>query len=248
MREPANPMSTAQRLARPEHPRRIYKDVTIAPHEPGFAVLLDGRPARTPARKALAVPTAALAEAVAAEWRAQGDRIEPASMPLTRLVNAAIDRVAGEMAAVRADIVKYAGSDLICYRADSPAPLVAAQDAHWGPLVAWAEGRFGVRLRLAAGIAHVAQDPKLAEGVAAAIAGHGPLPLAALHLATTLAGSAMIAVALAEEKLTPDAAWAAAQADEDWQMAQWGADAIALATRASRRHDFDAAALVLAAQ
>ena len=121
MRQPANPVSAARRLARPEHPRRFYTDVTVAPHEKGFAIVLDGRTVKTPRRNQLVVPIAALAAAVAAEWRAQGERIDPASMPLTRLVNVALDHVGGEMTAVRADIVKYAGSDLICYRADGPA-------------------------------------------------------------------------------------------------------------------------------
>jgi chaperone required for assembly of F1-ATPase len=149
------------------------------------------------------------------------------------------------MAAVRADIVKYAGTDLLCYRAEGPAALVAAQDALWSPLVAWVENRLGVRLKLAAGVAHVAQDPRMAEAVAATAASYAPLRLAALHLATTLTGSAMIALALAEARLASDAAWAAAQVDEDWQMAQWGADDLALAARANRRRDFDAAAMVL---
>jgi chaperone required for assembly of F1-ATPase len=194
------------------------------------------------------VPGAALAEAVAAEWRAQGDRVDPATMPLTRLVNVAIDHVGAASAAVRTDIVKYAGSDLVCYRADGPAALVAAQEAHWGPLVAWANQRFGIRLRTTTGIAHVAQDASLGAAVAAAIAQYPPLRLAALHLATTLTGSAVVALALAESALAPDAAWEAAHVDEDWQMAQWGTDTIALAARANRRRDFDAAAFVLTAR
>jgi len=248
MSDPGNPMSAAQRLARPDSPRRLYDEVTVAPHKAGFAVLLDGRGAKTPGRNVLTLPTAELAAAVAAEWRAQGERLDPSSMPLTRLANAAIDRVAGEMTAVRSDIVKYAGSDLICYRAEGPAALVTAQGARWSPLVAWAQQRLGVPLRLAVGVVHVAQDPKVIDAVAQAIATYAPLRLAALHIATTLTGSAVIALALAEGRLTPDEAWTAAQVDEDWQMSQWGADEMALAARAQRRRDFDAAAMVLGAQ
>jgi chaperone required for assembly of F1-ATPase len=209
-------------------------------------VALDGRIAKTPGKKPLAVAPRGVAEALAGEWRAQAGTIDPATMPLTRLINAALDRVAAEMAGVRAEIVKYAGSDLICYRAETPAKLIAAQDAAWSPLVAWAKDALRVRLRLATGVVHVPQDAAVGEAVAAAVAPLDALNLAALHLAMTLTGSAIIALALARGRLTPDQAWAAAHIDEDWQMAQWGTDPTALAARAARRRDFDAAALVLA--
>jgi chaperone required for assembly of F1-ATPase len=154
--------------------------------------------------------------------------------------------VLGEMAAVRAEIVKYAESDLICYRAERPASLVRAQDSQWSPLVAWAEQALGVRLHVATGVVHVPQDRAVGAAVAAAIAALAPLRLAALHLATSLTGSALIALALQWGRLTPDAAWSAAHVDEDRQMSEWGTDAMALAARTARRRDFDAAALVLA--
>ena len=158
MSEDRNPMKAAQRLARPELPRRFYETVSVAPAEGGFAVLLDGKTVRTPAKHPLVVAREAVAEAMAAEWRAQEGRIDPAKMPMTRLVNSAIDRVAPEMAAVRAEIVNYAGSDLLCYRADGPERLVERQDEVWSPLIAWAREALGARFVLAEGIVHVRQS------------------------------------------------------------------------------------------
>jgi chaperone required for assembly of F1-ATPase len=248
MVERPDPTGAARRLAKRELPRRFYSDVTVAPNGAGHAVLLDGRVTKTPGRKPLVVEKRPVAEALAAEWATQGEVIDPATMPLTRLVNAALDHVAGEAAAVRADIVKYAESDLVSYRAAGPPALVATEEAQWGPLAAWVDETLGVRLRLAAGPVHVDQDPALAAAINALVAPVETLPLAALHLATTLTGSAVIALALLARRIDPDTAWAAAFVDEDWQMSQWGPDEIALAARAARRRDFDAAALVLTAE
>jgi chaperone required for assembly of F1-ATPase len=249
MAEQLDPTRAAQRLARRELPRRFYKDATVAEQDDGrYALLLDGRIARTPGRKPVIVDQRQVADAVAAEWRAQEGVVDPAGMPVTRLVNAALDRVVGEMAAVRAEIVKYALSDLVCYRAARPEPLVRAQEEQWSPLVPWARDALGARLRLANGVVHVPQDQNVADAVAAAVAQLPPLQLAALHLATTLTGSALIALALQRRRLAADAAWSAAHVDEDWQMSEWGVDEMALAARAARRRDFDAAALVLAAE
>lgn len=248
MSEDNNPMKAAQRLARPELPRRFYKAALAGAHDGGFAVLLDGKPVRTPGRKPFAVSDRRVAEALAAEWEAQAERIDPATMPLTRLVNSAIDRVAGEMAAVRAEIVKYAGNDLICYRAEGPQPLIDAQAAAWDPLVDWAREALGVRLVLAAGIVHAAQDEALSEAVDRMLQPLDPLALAAVSSATTLTGSAVVALALLSGRLSADQAWAAACVDEDWQMSQWGEDAAALAQRDSRKRELDAAGLVLGAR
>ncbi len=245
MSEPHNPMEAARRNARPPLPRRFYKEVGVSREGEAFAVLLDGKPVRTPARHLLAVPTSALAERLAEEWRAQGDVVDPATMPLTRIVNAALDRVAGEMAAVRADVVRYAGSDLICYRAEAPEGLAGAQEAAWGPLVAWAREALGARLTLAAGVVYVPQDADALAAVDAAVAPLDALGLAALHTATTLTGSAIVALAVQRSRLTAEEAWAAAHVDEDWQMAQWGADETALAARAARWREMQAAVLIL---
>lgn len=226
--------------------KRFFKDVSLAPDEAGFVLLLDGRPARTPAGKPLAVAQEAVANALVAEWVAQGERLDPAAMPLTRLINAAIDGVAAEMAAVRADIVKYAGSDLVCYRADEPEGLVALQETHWRPLVSHVLEKHGARLVLAEGVMHVGQDRDALAAIAAALEGDDPLRLAAIHTVTTLTGSAVIALALADGVLTTEAAWSAAHVDEDWQMSKWGRDEIALERRALRWREMDAAGLVLA--
>jgi chaperone required for assembly of F1-ATPase len=243
----ANPMRAAQRLARQALPRRFYEAVTVARRDGGFALLLDGHTARTPGRAPLAVGDEAVATALAAEWAAQGAVLDPKAMPLTRIVNAAIDRVSGEMDAVRAEIARYAMTDLVCYRAEGPAGLVAAEDARWSPLVAWAQDALRIRLALAQGVMAVAQDPSVAAAVRRAVEPLDPLRLAALSAVTTLTGSAVIGLALHAGRLSADAAWEAAHVDEDWQMSQWGRDEMALAARAGRRREFDAAALILAA-
>ena len=227
--QPENPMTAAQRLARRELPQRFYEHATVGRRDGGFAVLLDGREIRTPARKPLAVPSERLAEAIAAEWQAQGARIDPAAMPLTRIVNTAIDGVAAEIDAVRADIVKFAASDLLLYRADGPEALVEAEDKHWSPLVEWARRALDAHFILGEGVMHVTQDAAALAAIDRSLARFDALGLAALHTITTLTGSAIIALAVADGRLGAEAAWEAAQVDEDWQMRQWGADETALA-------------------
>ncbi len=241
------PMQIAQANMRPTLPKRFYEKAAAVATPEGFGLHLDGRPARTPGRAVLAVASLAVAEAMAAEWNAQGTLIDPATMPLTRLANTAIDGVAPRVAAVIDEIVAYAGSDLLCYRAEEPEGLVARQEARWSPVLAWARHTFGARFILVAGIRHAEQPAESLARLRAAAATPDPLRLAALNLATTLTGSALLALALARGRLTADEAWALAHLDEDWQIERWGADAEASARRALRRRDFDAAALALAA-
>jgi chaperone required for assembly of F1-ATPase len=243
----ADPVQAAQRPARPTLPKRFYKDAGVVVRDGLHALSLDGRTARTPARRLLAVADRAVAEGLAAEWQAQATVIDPGTMPLTRLVNAAIDRVAEEMPAVRAEIVKYAGTDLLCYRAEGPESLVERQNAAWEPLLAWAEAALGARFVLAEGIVHVPQRPETLAAVAAPLETVDALRLAALHTVTTLTGSAVIALALWRGAIGREAAWAAAHVDEDWQMELWGRDELALARRAARAAEMRAAALVLGA-
>jgi chaperone required for assembly of F1-ATPase len=247
-KRPQNPMEAAQRMARRELPRRFYKEASIAPHGNAFAVTLDGRVAKTPAGKPLLVPEEKLAAALAAEWQGQGEYIGPATMPLTRIVNAAIDRVAGEMDAVRADIVKHAGSDLLLYRAEGPPSLVEAQEKEWSPLVDWARHALGARFILAEGVVHVTQAPAGLAAIAGAVQPYDPLALAALHTITTLTGSAIIALAIGHGRLTGAEAWKAAHVDEDFQMSQWGKDELALERRDTRWKEMQAASLILAAE
>ncbi len=249
--EPArhfDPMQLARRATAPQRQKRFYESVSLEPGEGCHTLHLDGRRAMTPGRKPLAVPHKLLADAVAAEWEAQADHIDPAAMPVTRLANTAIDGVAARLAEVQADVLVYAGTDLLCYRAGEPEGLVDRQRAAWDPVLAWTEKRHGVRFVLAEGIVHAAQpEPTLAALRAAVEAFDEPFRLAGLHLATTLSGSALIALALAEGKLDVEAAWVAAHVDEDWNISQWGEDAEATARRAQRFRDFKAAALALAA-
>jgi chaperone required for assembly of F1-ATPase len=201
---------------------------------------------RTPAQRILAAPTRAVAEAIAAEWQVQGDVVDPSTMPLTRLANAIIDGVADRPQPVAGEIAKYLSSDLLFYRAASPAGLVERQHRHWDPVLAWAAQVLGARFALAEGVVHVAQ-PEHAIGAARAAIPEGPWPLGALHAATTLTGSALLALALAHGKLSVEEAWQAAHVDEDWNMEQWGRDTPALERRAFRFAELKAAAVVLMA-
>ncbi len=208
--------------------------------------MLDGRPVRTPARRTLAVPSVALAEAIAAEWEAQRDMVDPATMPLTRLVNTVIDGVADQCAAVAADMARYLGFDLVLYRAEGPERLVARQAQAWDPVLAFARDTLSARFVPAVGLVFVAQPPAALAAAATAIPATDPWRLGALHAVTTLTGSALIALALAGGTLSVEAAWAAAHVDEDWNMELWGRDQLALERRAFRFAEMQAAATILA--
>jgi chaperone required for assembly of F1-ATPase len=231
-------------------PKRFYKSVTIAAaegeHTAAFGILLDGKPARTPAKALLAVPTRALAEAIAGEWEAQCEHIDPATMPLTRIANSAIDGVRAHQAKVCADIAKYAASDLLCYRATEPELLVRRQAELWDPVLAWGRDALGARFAVAKGIMPVAQPEAAISAVARALEDFDTFGLAALHVMTTLTGSALLALAHARGHLTAEAAWAAAHVDEDWQIGRWGEDAEAAARRRRRWSEMEAASRLLA--
>lgn len=245
--EPVDPMESARRGARPVLRKRFYKEATAGEVAGGFAVLLDGKPVHTPARRPLAAPGLLLAQAIAAEWEAQTDTIDPAAMPLTRLANAIVDGVADKAGEVAAGIADYLGTDLVCYRADAPERLVALQAEHWDPVLAFARDEYGARFVLAEGIVHAAQPAEAIAALRAAVPAD-PWRLGAVSSITALTGSALIALMLAAGRMTPEAAWAAAHVDEDFQMSQWGRDDIALARRAAREAEFRAACTVLAAR
>jgi chaperone required for assembly of F1-ATPase len=223
-------------------PKRFYTEASVTGGGAPFGIALDGRPVRTPMKAALVLPARALAEAVAREWQAQGEFIDPRAMPFTRLSNTAIDRVAPDPQRIAEDIVAYAGSDLVCYRAEEPEGLVARQAEVWDPVIGWAEERLGGRFILAAGVVHRPQSKSLLDALRGSLLEHGAFALTALHEMASLTGSGLIALAVAEGKLGLEDAWAAAHLDEDWQAAQWGQDAEAQARRAARKADFDAAA------
>jgi chaperone required for assembly of F1-ATPase len=243
--EPIDPVAAAQRAVRPQRLRRFYERVEVALIEDGHAVRLDGRPVRTPARAVLALPTAALAEAIATEWREQTEFIDPPRMPLTRLANTIIDGVVHAVAEVSAEVTKYLASDLLVYRAEGPDSLLARQSQHWDPVLAWAAESFGARFMLAQGVVFVPQTEEAVAAMRSAIPAE-PWRLAAVHAATTLTGSALLALALASGRFTFEDIWAAAHVDEDWNMDQWGRDSLALERRSARAAEMRAAATVLA--
>lgn len=247
MSEDENPMKRAQAAMRTALPKRFYKEASVVETSNSFAVLLDGRQAKTPARNALALPNAMLAAAVAAEWNAIEGAIDPARLPLTRLANLAIDAVASAPQPVVDEIVQYAGTDLIFYRAGEPEGLVALQNERWNPVLDWAAAKLNARFSLAEGVMHVSQpDDALAAVREAAEALSRPFALAAAASATNIGGSALIALALADGSLTGDDAWNAAHVDEQWSVSQWGEDQEAQRRLAARHAEFTAAAKMLA--
>jgi chaperone required for assembly of F1-ATPase len=226
--------------------KRFYKEASVSERDGLFGLTLDGRTARTPGKAAVALSSLAVMQAVANEWAAQGDVLSPDTMPLTRLVNSAIDGVAGLMGEVAAEIVRYAGSDMVCYRAAEPDNLVTLQEQAWNPVLDWAGNSLGVQFVLSEGIRHVMQPPTAIGAVRQRVAHfQEPLALAALNLVTSLTGSALIALMLADGAISHDEAWAAAHVDEFFQADIWGEDEEALERRARRRIDFDAATYAL---
>ena len=222
--------------------KRFWINVTL---DEGRAVSLDGKPVRTPGRVPLALPTEALAEAVAGEWRTVEGEIDPRAMPLTGLANAAIDRVGADPALFARGLAVYAESDLLCYRADAPDDLVARQQAAWDPLLDWARARYDVHLETATGILHRAQPAATLTRLGEAIATRDAFALAALSPIVTIGGSLIAALALAENTATPEQVWDAITLDEDYQAERWGRDPLAAAGIEARRRDFDAGVRML---
>ncbi|MEM7669381.1 MAG: ATP12 family protein [Pseudomonadota bacterium] len=213
----------------------FWTDVAVTAVEDGHGVALDGRPIRTPAKALLTVPTQALAEALAAEWRAQDDRIHPDQMPLTRAANTAIDRVSRAVEAVTAEIADFGDSDLICYRARHPAALAAREAELWDPLVDWSASTLGARLDVMEGLMHRSQPAETQAVFRDAVARHSMWELTALHDLVTLSGSLVIGLAISHGHLTAAEAWPLSRIDEDWNIAEWGEDAEA-ADVARRKH------------
>ncbi len=242
--KPGDPTAAARRNARPARRRRFYEHASAATGPEGHAVTLDDKPVRTPARRPLAAPALKLAQAIAAEWDAQREEIDPANMPLTRIANAIIDGVADAPGPVRAEIEKYLASDLLFYRAGGPRELRERQARHWNPILRWAKNTLGADFKTGEGVVHVAQPQSALQAASAAIA-DDPWRLGALHVMTTLTGSALIALAMLRGELSVEAAWRAAHVDEDWNEEQWGRDEEAQKRRAFRLGEMQAAARVL---
>jgi chaperone required for assembly of F1-ATPase len=243
-----DPIRRAQIQMKKQLAKRFYTRVTVRKGEGGYAVELDGRVVKTPARKVLAAPTQALACLIAGEWERQDDVVDPSAMPVTRLVNTALDGVAANPQAVFDDILRFSSSDLICYRAEGPERLVERQSEGWDPLIGWAADDLGARFVLAEGVIHQDQPREAIAAYAAMLRKYDtPLELACLYTMTTLTGSAILALAFAEGRLALQDVWSLAHLDEDWTIEHWGSDEEAEKRRCARFDEFRAAADVFSA-
>lgn len=219
--------------------KRFWKEVAVVPQDGGWGVALDGRPMRTPHRAPLAVVSTVLAEAIAAEWQAQGDTIDPRAMPMTGLANAAIDLATPDPAVFAEPIAAYAATDLLCYRDDRDAALQAEQVAAWNPVLAWAEVQFGVEFIITQGILPVDQPPATVAALRTAALGHDPWRMTALTPLVTIGGSLVAGLACIEQAFDPEGLWNAVSLDQLYQERRWGADAEAQAQRAAHKRDWD---------
>jgi chaperone required for assembly of F1-ATPase len=237
---------TPEALApKPLMPRRFYKDVSIEDTPAGWRVLLDGRVARTPRKRELVVPSRRLAQAIAEEWESQGECLDRATMPLTKLANTALDAVVGHEPVVRAEIAKYAGSDMLCYRADAPEGLARRQADLWDPLLAWSADELKAAFVVTGGLTYVAQPEPALDAVSRSLGGFDAFDLTSLHVLTTLTGSCLLSLAHFKGHLGEDEMWKAAHVDEDWQIERWGEDTEAMTRRAKRRAELAAACRLL---
>lgn len=245
-KSPLDPREASRKSSRTPLRQKFYTSASAIEAPNGFAIVLDGKPIRTPGKNSLAAPNRALADIMAAEWNAQADTIDPMSMPLTRIANSVIDGVSQNVAAVADDMAKYFGSDLLFYRAGFPEELIARQAQHWDPVLRWAADDLGAHFILTEGVVHVTQPDKAIAAARARLPNEA-WQVAALHMVTTITGSALLALALKEGARDAAQVWAAAHVDEDWNREKWGIDEEVEARRASRLRDFEAAAAVLKA-
>lgn len=218
--------------------KRFWKEATVETADGGFTVHLDARPVRTPLKSALIVPTARLAQEIAAEWDAQEGIIDPLSMPHTRSANSAIDKVAPQHDAVAQMLADYGDSDLLCYRAPAPTELIARQAEHWDPLLDWAERRLGARLHTATGVIHVPQDPKTLARLSGRVHGLDAFALTGFHDLVSLSGSLILGFAAMLDHRPVDEIWKLSRVDENWQSEQWGVDDEAVAMAETKRSAF----------
>lgn len=242
-----HPEALARKHSKPALPKRFYEEADVkALEDGGFGVILDGRSVKTPARAVLAMPTEAAARLIADEFGAQEKHVDPAKMPVTRLANTAVDGVAGDRQAVVDDILQFASSDMLCYRASTPQRLVELQAEAWDPVLDLVRTNFGAHFILSEGVMHVDQPRESIDAIQTVLKSHdSPVELAAVHSMTSLTGSALLAVCVSARLIDAETAWSAAHVDEDWNIAQWGEDAEAKKLRAFRRADMDAAVRLL---
>ena len=245
-KSPLDPEEAVRRTTRGPRRKRFYARAGVVEGRDGFVITLDDRPIRTPSGRQVVVPVRVIADAIVAEWEAQKEFIDPLTMPMTRFANSVVDAVVDRVEAVTSDIAKYFQSDLLFYRAGHPEGLVAREAALWDPIVFWAADTLGAHFILAEGIVHVRQ-PDSAIAAARSALPTDPWSVAALHVVTTLTGSALLALALLRGVLGQDQVWAAAHVDEDWNIEKWGVDEEVATRRAARLVDFKAAASILKA-
>jgi chaperone required for assembly of F1-ATPase len=227
---------------RPPLPKRFYAAASVTQAAAGgYAVLLDGRGVKTPKKSAILLPSRALADLIAVEWNAQGERIDPATMPLTRLANTTLDAVTAHAREVAADIVAFTGTDALCYRAEAPTDLVRLQAEAYDPVLEWARDTLGAELATQTGVVPIMQPPQSLAAIARVVEAYTPWQLAPIHVMTTLTGSAVLALAVAHRHTSVAQAWRIAHIDEDWQIARWGSDDEANVRRANRERDMVAA-------
>jgi chaperone required for assembly of F1-ATPase len=243
---PLDPEEAVRRASRTPQRRRFYTNPAMAETAAGFVITLDDKPIRTPSARQVIVPAREIAEVVVAEWEAQKEFVDPLTMPMTRFANSVVEAVVDRIDAVREDIAKYFESDLLFYRAGHPEALVAREAAHWDPILFWAADALGAHFILAQGIVPIRQ-PESAIAAARAALPDDPWSIAALHVITTLTGSALLALALLRGVADADQVWAAAHVDEDWNCEKWGVDDEVAARRAARLVDFKAATRILQA-
>lgn len=225
--------------------KRFYKSVDVAELKGGWSIALDGKLIKTPAKRPFSAPTKALAEAAAAEWGGQEGEINPAAMPITKSVNTALDRTMPEYEAVAQMVAEYGGSDLICYRAEAPAKLIARQAAAWDPLLEWSALHLNARLISAVGVIHMPQPKEGQDALAAAVHKHDPFELTGLYDLVALSGSLIIGLAVAGGHVTPAEGWATSRVDHIWQEDQWGVDDEAAAQAAYKAEEFAQAARLI---
>lgn len=245
-KSPLDPEEAVRRTMRVPRRKRFYTHAGVVEVAGGFALVLDDKPIRTPSGRQVVVPVREIADVIVAEWEAQQEFIDPLTMPFTRFANSVADAVADRVDDVREDMAKYFQSDLLFYRASHPEALVEREARHWDPVLFWAADTFGAHFVLAEGIIHISQ-PDAAIAAARAALPRDPWSVVALHVVTTLTGSALLALALMRGVLDPDQVWAAAHVDEDWNIEKWGVDEEVAARRAARLIDFKAAAHILKA-
>jgi len=239
-----DPEEAVRRTTRGPRRGRFYTQAAFAEVADGFAVTLDGKPVRPPSGRSLVAPTRDIAQAISVEWDAQKEFIDPLTMPVTRFANSVVEGVVDQAGAVADDILKYLGADMLFYRAGHPEALVAREAASWDPVLFWAANELGAHFILAEGIVHVRQ-PDSAIKAARAVLPADPWSIAALHVVTTLTGSALLALAMFHGLLDAEQVWTAAHVDEDWNIEKWGVDEEVAARRAARLVDFNAAAWIL---